>query len=307
MGKFSSVLLLLLTQLALVLAAYIVFLHSKNGQNGQEREQEQEQKRLEKLELEHQWGGPSEQAIYALMITGKDDKRIKFAKKAVENFMKQDYANKKLVILNHHPDPRMKVLDTNGDQKQDRNRNERQNCLEICMEKESLGHLRNASLEFVPMNACWTIWDDDDWRPHDYLSSLYKVMVDNEADCVAYTTRYEHNSNTKFSWKMTSMKGYPTVLCKKNPLIRYKNVDTMEDVQLLWSIREIGMKLFIYHNVDRPDLYIRLVHGNNSSLYINHQKTTVRPRSSESYSYKEDDISQKEKDFVKRTISTLMD
>lgn len=244
--------------------------------------------------------------VYALMITGKDDRRIEFAKKAVMNFDDQDYPNKRLIIVNHHPDPQMEVLrrEENGENGEDEvKKNDR---LEIRMKKESLGHLRNASLEFVPMNAYWTIWDDDDWRPRDYLSTLLRMIFDEQVDGVTFTTRYEHNLKTVFSWKMTSMKGYPTILCKQNPLIRYKNVDTMEDVDLLESIRKIGLKVFIYHNVDRPDLYVRLVHGNNSSLYINHMKTNVRPRHSESNSYKEDMISQKEKEFVVRSVQQLL-
>ena len=240
-------------------------------------------------------GDPGNPPIYALMITGKDDKRIGFAKKAVMNFDNQDYPNKKLIIVNHHPDPQMKVLSE-----------EKNDCLEIRMKKESLGHLRNVSLEFVPMNAYWTIWDDDDWRPKDYLSTLFRMIFEKQVDGVTYTTRYEHNLKTGFSWKMTSMKGYPTILCKQNPLIRYKDVDTMEDVDLIDDIRKIGLKVFIYHNADRPDLYVRLVHGNNSSLYINHLKTNVRPRHSESNSYKEDIISRKEKEFVVRSVQQVL-
>lgn len=234
--------------------------------------------------------------IYCLMVTGKDDSRILYAKSAVQNFMAQDYPNKRLVIINHH-ESETKVLDESNAY-----------CVEVCLKKTSLGHLRNVSLEFVPMNALWTIWDDDDWRPDHYLYTLFKWLSTNRVDCVTYTTRYEFNLQTSFSWRMTLMKGYPTVLCRKNPLIKYKNdADTMEDIDLVQDIQRIGLKLKVVHNEDRPDMYVRLVHRDNTSLYVNPVKDRVRMRRpGQVYGYKEDNIDEDEKKFVESRVGEIL-
>ena len=234
--------------------------------------------------------------IYCLMITGKDDGRIIYARSAMQNFMAQDYPNKRLVIINHH-ESATKVLDGSNAY-----------CVEVCLKKTSLGQLRNVSLEFVPMNALWTIWDDDDWRPKDYLYTLFKWLSTNRVDCVAYTTRYEFNLQTSFSWCMTLMKGYPTVLCRKNPLIKYKNdADTMEDIDLVKDIQRIGLKLKVVHNEDRPDMYVRLVHRDNTSLYVNPVKDRVRMRKpGQVYGYREDNIDEDEKRFVESCVGEIL-
>lgn len=249
--------------------------------------------------------------IYGLMITGKDDTRIQYAKSAVENYFAQDYPDKRLVIINHREQEKMKVLED------ERLKHHRSKCIEICTSKINgnnysphklnLGEMRNMSLQFVPINGLWTIWDDDDWRANNYLTTLFGWLTENKVDCIAYTTRYEHNLSTSFSWKMTLMKGYPTILCRQNPLIRYKPIETMEDVRLIDDIRELGLNVTIIHNEDRPDMYVRLVHGHNTSLYANPVKNSIRKSKTDTNksSYREDEISDVEREYVLRCVRNI--
>lgn len=269
----------------------------------------------------------SKPCIFCLMVTGKDEKRIQLARSAVENFKNQDYPHKKLIIINH-------LMGSNVlKEKQENQDYEKMQTIEINVggirsesksymklngmrhrirhhiphHKMSLGQMRNMSLAFVPMGALWTIWDDDDWRPHNYLSTLNYQLTQNNADCIAFTTRYEYNSRTSLSWKMTFLKGYPTILCKQNPKIKYKDVNSMEDVHLIDDIKKIGLKTYIFHNSNNPGLYVRLVHGENTSLYTNPNKKSVRKRKHDYfYTYKEDDINDDEDKFVVSCVKQIM-
>lgn len=230
------------------------------------------------------------------MITGKDDQRIELSKQSLHNFQSQDYSNKLLVIINHHPTRDVLVLS----KQISNNITVDKNVCEIKVDKngKTLGELRNFSLSLVPEGALWTTWDDDDWRHPTYLSVLYKRMTDTLTDCVAFTNRYEYNLNTKFAWKMTLMTGFPIILCKKHINIHYKNVDTMEDTELLQQIRELSYKITVFSNT--PDMYIRIVHDNNTSKYVDPDKTSIRQTTG---IYNEYNVSNIEKQYILQKIN----
>ena len=200
--------------------------------------------------------------VYCIMITGKDRSRICFAKKSVNNFLNQDYKYKKLVIINHSQLPVTHDPSSN-------------NVFEFHVPREgnTLGDLRNIALQLVPIDAIWTLWDDDDYRSPNYLSFLYQNMVSSRSDVVLFTRRYECNYNTKFVWEMEIPSGFVIVFAKQDLRVKYLQKDSMEDVKLIDDFKKLGKKINVITN--DPSIYIRLVHTNNTSLYVNKHKTEV--------------------------------
>jgi hypothetical protein len=202
------------------------------------------------------------------MITGKDQQRIEFAKQSVKNFQEQTYPNKKLIIINHNS---QKIIQSHDPETN-------QNITEIYKSKNNttLGQLRNYALDLVPDGALFTTWDDDDYRIPSYLSQLYSKLVENNADLVTFTRRTEFNSINKYVWTISLDTGFVTILARKDSKnnIKYLDKDSMEDVDILTDYRKYHHKIYTWAN-NEPDIYIRTVHGNNTSLYVNKTKANI--------------------------------
>jgi len=205
------------------------------------------------------------------MVTGKDDSRMEWAKRSVINFLAQDYPDKRLVIVNHHP--HLTVID--NEMKKSK---EDLGVYEFKVRKTetiTLGDLRNISMDLVSHDALWTTWDDDDWRSPKYLSWLQGTLQKTGASSVTFTTRIEYNITNGFIWKMMRKSGYPLVLAPFDRRIRYQKKDTMEDVNLLDDIRNnTGRTVHIIENND-PRMYIRVVHDGNTSRFVNKNKHDI--------------------------------
>lgn len=198
--------------------------------------------------------------IYCIMITGKDTQRLCLAKFAIKNFKDQFYPNKKLIILNQTK----KVVSTLSDPL----------IAEFMIPGQTLGDLRNIALQMVPINALWTVWDDDDYRSQDYLTLLQNQMEKNKSDVVIFTNRIECNLYSKFVWRIRLRSGFVTLLAKQDLRVKYKSINTMEDVDIISDFRALGKKIEIWNN-DNPEIYIRLVHGNNTSLFVDKNKKLI--------------------------------
>jgi hypothetical protein len=232
--------------------------------------------------------------VYAIMITGKDACRLEFAKQSIKNFHEQDYAGvKRLVIINHGHE-----RCTRDDTKPD--------IFEFQVEKGAmtLGDLRNIALELVPIDALWTVWDDDDYRSPRYISTLQTCMHRSRADAVVFTTRTEYNHNTGLVWKMTLNSGFVTVLAKQDKRIKYQSVDSMEDVDLVATLRRLKKVATLETELVGDDFYIRVVHIGNTSRYVNKTKETVNDDTQRNVNYIETriDLSEQAKirDFMSR-------
>lgn len=223
--------------------------------------------------------------IYCIMITGKDAMRHELAKKAIQNFNDQTYISKNLLIINHG-----KPLDV-----------DQENIFEIVLQKDdmTLGDLRNIALELVPHDACWITWDDDDYRDPKFLSVLYDQMQKNKAEMVSITRRLEFNMNTNFIWKMTLKTGMVFCLVKKHGFFKYMSKDSMEDVELIKSYQSRGLKVVLFKN--DPTLYVRLVHNNNTSLYVDPVKNTLNDNAIVG-NYIEEKVNDKERQYAMKII-----
>lgn len=111
--------------------------------------------------------------VYAVCITGKSGSRKKMLATAIESFRSQDYPGmKRLVVFTDRDDV---VLKKYADPE----------ILQVRIAKKRymLGELRNAARTYVcqqiprDKKAFYTVhWDEDDYRPPDYLSSVVEQM-----------------------------------------------------------------------------------------------------------------------------------
>ncbi len=230
------------------------------------------------------------------MITGKDDDRIAMASVSCRNFFEQDYGGvKRLIIINHHT---LKVQVPS---------NAHENIIQIHVNRKnnSLGAMRNIALELVPTNALWTTWDDDDYRSPDYLSKLYNCLRKANASAATFINRYEFNSNTNTAWRMTLHSGFVTMLCKKIPGYHYLNKDSLEDINLkdFYSRQHGGIAIL----KNKPDelMYVRLIHNNNTSLYVDRNKAAPA-NTSPAGDYGESHVTEQEKQHISQLIQDIV-
>jgi predicted 3-demethylubiquinone-9 3-methyltransferase (glyoxalase superfamily) len=225
--------------------------------------------------------------VYCLMITGYSDKRKPFALRSIANFKEQYYNNKHLIIINQSKD---KLLNHNYDK-----------ILEVYLDKKNktLGNIRNISLQFVPPNAVWTTWDDDDWRHPMYLSTMMKEMYKTNLDFLMFSNRIEYNLNNKFTYKSTMRSGYMHFFSKYNEDLQYEDVSTSEDVK----VKQYAINNLKYQVLDNdPRLYIRFVHDDNTSVYVQNNKQELKDTSRNNI-YFENKLNKKERSFVDNIIS----
>ena len=226
--------------------------------------------------------------VYAIMITGKDRKRIMFARLiGIKNFDGQDYPNKKMIIVNHGDTP---VLE-----------NPRNDIYELMVEKGDMtsGDLRNLALELVPINGCWITFDDDDNRVNNYLSFMVNTLLETKSIAVFLKNRLEYNLANGFTFKSHFSYGNTHILCIKLDRLRYTSVNTLEDVNLQKDIKSFKKKYVAIDN--DPKMYIRIIHQNNTSPFALDSRDHIMNFASTSY-YKESNASEDEKEFAQKVI-----
>lgn len=224
--------------------------------------------------------------VYCLMITGKTDERYSFAQTAILNFKRQTHRHKHLIIINEGK----KRLNETTD-----------NIIEIMIRRKNmtLGDLRNIALEFVPYNSIWTPWDDDDWRSDDYISILYNVLKSTDSEMVMYTSRLEYNMNTKFTWTFTLNTGIVMFFGFKDMSMKYKSVNYNEEHHLKKYLLN-NKKCIIYKN--DPKIYIRFVHKDNTSIYVDSKKKNIID-TSKNINYKEHETHPSDIKYVKMIVN----
>ena len=228
------------------------------------------------------------------MITGKDECRKHFAHVAIENFKRQDYPYKKLVIINHG---KFNVIENEIKIDED--------MFEFHVEKTkdvSLGDLRNIGLEMVPLNALWITWDDDDWRHDTFLSYLFTQLKESQSDCITFSNRIEYNTKNRFVWLMHLKKRFFIMLVPKDSRFMYLSKDTGEDLDFI-DFYEKHYKCKVLR-ANNPNLYIRLVHVNNTSAYVDADKKKII--TTDNYSnYTESDSTPDQESYTLYIINTF--
>lgn len=230
--------------------------------------------------------------VYCLMVTS--DARKRFVHIGIRNFLMQSIKNKYLVIINNSEDEPKLSRNISGN-----------NIFEFHIPKQknslSLGDLRNIALELVPQGALWTTWDDDDWRVPDYLEKLRNVMASQKADIVFLKNRLEYNMTNGFSYRSEFMQAkMPFFLAKKTSRFKYLDRDSLEDVNVAMDYRAAGKIIYLWNN--NPTMYLRNIHGNNSSVYVDNEKRRVLNYAKTSH-YHEFDVTKEEQRYIQYIIS----
>lgn len=214
------------------------------------------------------------------MITGKHISRQPLAKHALESFTRQTYRTKHMIIINHGS---YNVIET-----------PKSNISEIHVHKDtSLGDMRNRSLSLIPFGSVFAVFDDDDYRPDDYLQILKEKMDKHEASLVCLSTRLECNVNTEFVWKTYLRRGLPsTIIARRVKGIVYKSLRTMEDTAFISDYKASGKNVVVLDN--DPKLYIRTIHGDNTSLFADKYKIKVYHEIPLESDFREDEVSRED-------------
>lgn len=205
--------------------------------------------------------------VYCLMVTGYTSARIPYARASVRNFSEQTYSNKHLVVLNQA-----------GEAVLTDDEHTRDNMIEFFVDKrgKTLGELRNMSLQFVPPDAVWTTWDDDDWRAPSYITTMIEAMRKRDASFMMFMNRIEYNRLNSHAFRLTLRSGLMTFFARQHPALRYAHVDTSEDRPL----KEYARVHLNPHVLDNdPKLYVRLIHDDNTSVYVDKHRSLIRDTS----------------------------
>lgn len=226
--------------------------------------------------------------VYALLVTGKDEKRSLYARViGLKTFNNQTYEKKHMIIINHGTKPVMVYP--------------QKNVYELMVDKGnmSLGDLRNLSLELVPMNAVFYIHDDDDYRPNNYIQYMIDHLLQTKSIAVFLKNRLEYNLANGFTFKSSFDNGNTHIMCIKIDRLRYLDKNTLEDVELQKDIKSFKKK---YHAIDNdPKMYLRIIHQNNTSPHVSDERKSIVKYSDKSY-YKEYEVTKDEKEYVDKII-----
>lgn len=228
--------------------------------------------------------------IYAILITSNDSIRNQFIPLAIKNFLMQNYPYKHLLIINHGKE---NIMKTNHPE-----------ITELIVDKThlTLGDLRNMALEFIPINSYWLTYDDDDVRDCNYFRYLMKKIK--HYDAIFLKNRFDYNLNNHFVYKCSFTRGMPLIFCKKIIGLKYLEKDTLEDIELQNDILKLGK---IYKVIDNdPILYIRTLHRNNTSSYVDKNKIDIVKYNNVG-PYKEYYVSEKERKKVISFYKSIKD
>lgn len=219
--------------------------------------------------------------IYCLMITGKEG-REHFVPKAILNFLDQSEFHKKLIVINHGKKSIIELSPLADNFR----------IKEIKTDQSlNLGQLKNLGLSYIPEGCLFCPWDDDDIRDRHFLKFL-RSRLRFPYSAVFLNNRYEYNSNNGFCYRSFFRDGMPVFLGFKNKNWKYLERDTLEDVSLQKDLISLGK---IYQKIDNPSLfYIRIIHDNNTSPYVNKNRKEIRIYT-ENNPYQEFSVSESEK------------
>lgn len=186
------------------------------------------------------------------MITGRCAERYPMARVAVKCFFDQTWPNKELVIINHgsenvldQPDQRVKEVRV------------------VRTENDTLGDLRNWSIEAATGDWCIQ-WDDDDWHHPNRMASQMAMAKPDHVVSLQWQVRYSMTDNCAFYDRMTSGQQM-TVLFERQSPARYEKLNVREDTAFM---RSFGRRVVLVDNSVMnkecdPMAYLRTFHGRN--------------------------------------------
>jgi hypothetical protein len=226
--------------------------------------------------------------VYALMISGKDSKRLMYARLiGIKNFESQTYKNKHMIIINHGS---VSILDQPKD-----------NIYEVMINKGNmtLGDLRNLSLEMVPLNAIYYICDDDDWRTSNYIEYMVNELLKTKSIAVFLKNRIEYNLANGYTFNSHFTMGNTHIMSIKLDRLRYMSKDTLEDTGLQSEIASFKKKFTAIDN--DPKMYIRIIHENNTSPFATDDRDSITKYDDDG-NYREYESTDSEKKYASEIV-----
>lgn len=181
--------------------------------------------------------------------------RRSFIETAIGHFLKQDYQNRELIIIDDGTDsisdlipsfPMIHYLRFNS--------------------KKSLGEKRNIACRMANGEII-AHWDDDDWMAADWLSSQLECLNENDADICGLSEMLFYAPQSRKAWKYIYSGSQPWVgggsLFYKKAHWENNNfpeIDIGEDNMFVWT--KVPKHIAIN---PRSDLYIATIHSGNTS------------------------------------------
>ncbi len=177
--------------------------------------------------------------------------RVDLLRRAVTCFERQSYPDRQLIVVNDADDGTREYLASLGDDR-------------ICYVRPErdglrLGELRNVALAHA-RGRYVAQWDDDDWHHPDRLAAQLAAIEEAQAD-VCLLQRWTlawPDRNLFLRSKRRPWEG--AMVARKAALPPYEALSHGEDSVVLEECRKRRGAICL---LDRPDLYIYVVHGRN--------------------------------------------
>jgi glycosyltransferase involved in cell wall biosynthesis len=199
------------------------------------------------------------------MVTLPVPERFEFAKRSIEDYCLQTYANKRLIlVLDRGEDASRQAL---CDHVASLQRDDIQ--VAIPENKLTLGGLRNVSMETATAEFVCQ-WDDDDRFHPRRLEAQAAFLTETGHDAVYLQDlmQYFPAAGAMFwtNWRGTPAGGHPgTLMARRSDVLRYPTEGDAarlgEDLALALALKDAGSVGYL---PDMPHLFIYVSHGANS-------------------------------------------
>jgi glycosyltransferase involved in cell wall biosynthesis len=180
-----------------------------------------------------------------------------FIPDAIHHFLKQDYANKELIIVDDGINSIEQIIPQHNSIKYFRLSNNI---------KRTTGEKRNLACEKTNGEIIVHL-DDDDWYAANWITESVKSLQENDASICGLAELYFHSIGLNKCWKYT----YPSTdkpwvagatMCYKKDLWRknpFKNMLVGEDNNFVWNC---GEKVFVHNFING---FVATIHPKNTS------------------------------------------
>jgi glycosyltransferase involved in cell wall biosynthesis len=183
------------------------------------------------------------------------DRRV-FATRAIAYFLRQDYPNRELLIIDDGMDDIQGIVPDGPSIHYHRLDSE-----------HTVGKKRNLACERAKGEIILH-WDDDDWQANWRVSYQVRALQESDADICGLNQIYFYSPATGQAWEYTYPKSakpwvYGGTLCylkefwRRNP---FADVDVGEDNHFVWS--DVRKRI---HPLEDQRFYVGIIHPGNTS------------------------------------------
>ena len=184
---------------------------------------------------------------------------IKIVTQAIDDFIKQTYTNKELIIVTEKQNPNLLELRTLVGQK-DRSAKKIKLVIVDSATFPTLGHLRNVSVQQAKGKYVLQ-WDDDDINHKDRMSFMYEEISKTSKNSCFLSKVFIIDKETGKKYLSHNWGGVEgTMLALRSEMPKYKHLSKGEDT----PVRNYFIRKDSYIVLDAPHLYTYNFHTNNT-------------------------------------------